>query len=373
MVNERKLYKIGQVTRLLGITSRTVRYYDQLGILPHVKRSTGGMRLFDDEDLDIIRNVRTLKKKGGIKLEAIRTNLYGKPVSAKTMVIITDGGVSVPSEFLTLFKIEVIPDHISLDGVNYDPSTESLSQFWARCKATNQSPQRVAPSVAAFQAAYQKYADQGYQQIFSIHTSSKVSNAYDNAKQAALSAPETITVSVHDTKTIGSGLGLLACQIGETVAHQEPIEQVLRFIAKQQPMSYLISMANSISDLALGNPLAIHPETQDAELAPITQLFKFKPVYSMNNVTGNLDITTCFRTIDEGVEFMLDQIAIEIAAIRGKYINCIMVTHLDMSESAKVILERVKEQYPGIQHFIQEASPTVSTLLGSQFVGISVA
>ena len=37
----KKLYKIGHLTSLLGVTPRTIRYYDQFGLLPHVKRSEG--------------------------------------------------------------------------------------------------------------------------------------------------------------------------------------------------------------------------------------------------------------------------------------------------------------------------------------------
>ena len=54
----KKLYKIGHLTSLLGVTPRTIRYYDQFGLLPHVKRSEGNVRLFDDEDIKIIKKVR---------------------------------------------------------------------------------------------------------------------------------------------------------------------------------------------------------------------------------------------------------------------------------------------------------------------------
>ena len=57
----KKLYKIGHLTKKLGITTRTVRYYDQMGLLPDVKRSEGGIRLFDDEDLGIISTIKKLQ------------------------------------------------------------------------------------------------------------------------------------------------------------------------------------------------------------------------------------------------------------------------------------------------------------------------
>ena len=61
MKKEKKLYKISQVMKLLGITGRTVRYYDQFGLLPHVKRSEGKVRLFDDKDIEVIKKIRRLQ------------------------------------------------------------------------------------------------------------------------------------------------------------------------------------------------------------------------------------------------------------------------------------------------------------------------
>ena len=59
---ERKLYKIGYLTQALGITARTIRYYEQFGLLPHVKRSDGKMRLYTDEDVSLIKEIRRLQK-----------------------------------------------------------------------------------------------------------------------------------------------------------------------------------------------------------------------------------------------------------------------------------------------------------------------
>ena len=75
MKTERKLYKIGHLTKLLGVTSRTIRYYDQFGILPHVKRSDGNVRLFDDEDLEVIKKIRHYQKVDFLPLEIIKKRL----------------------------------------------------------------------------------------------------------------------------------------------------------------------------------------------------------------------------------------------------------------------------------------------------------
>lgn len=68
--NRSKLLKIGDLARLVGVTPRTLRYYEDLGLLrPHV-RSAGKFRLYGNEQLTRLRSVLALKR-AGLGLEEI--------------------------------------------------------------------------------------------------------------------------------------------------------------------------------------------------------------------------------------------------------------------------------------------------------------
>ncbi|MCC3376367.1 MerR family transcriptional regulator [Cohnella sp. REN36] len=67
----RNLYKIGELAKLSGISSRTIDYYTGIGLLSPVKRSGGNYRLYDDETLDRIRRIELLKAQK-FSLEEIR-------------------------------------------------------------------------------------------------------------------------------------------------------------------------------------------------------------------------------------------------------------------------------------------------------------
>ena len=49
------VYTVGEMAKLLGVTASTLRYYDKEGLLPFVGRTPGGIRVFDDADLDSLR------------------------------------------------------------------------------------------------------------------------------------------------------------------------------------------------------------------------------------------------------------------------------------------------------------------------------
>ena len=40
------LYTAGEAAKILGIPVSTVRYYDKEGLIPNLKRSSSGIRLF---------------------------------------------------------------------------------------------------------------------------------------------------------------------------------------------------------------------------------------------------------------------------------------------------------------------------------------
>ena len=56
-MSETTFFKMGYVIEKLNITPRTIRYYDQLGLLPTIKRSDGQTRLFDKEDIKILKMI----------------------------------------------------------------------------------------------------------------------------------------------------------------------------------------------------------------------------------------------------------------------------------------------------------------------------
>ena len=56
-----KKYKVGQLTEAAGLTIRTIRYYDEMGLLKSSERTSGGQRIYSDADLVYIKRIMELK------------------------------------------------------------------------------------------------------------------------------------------------------------------------------------------------------------------------------------------------------------------------------------------------------------------------
>ncbi|MFD0397659.1 MerR family transcriptional regulator [Kitasatospora sp. NPDC059811] len=55
--------RIGELAERAGTTTRALRYYEQLGLLP-ARRAGNGYRAYDEEDLRLLRQIRTLQDFG---------------------------------------------------------------------------------------------------------------------------------------------------------------------------------------------------------------------------------------------------------------------------------------------------------------------
>ena len=65
------LYTIGEMSKKLGIPASTLRYYEKEQLLPCVERTTGGIRMFKESDLEFLNIINCLKK-AGVSISGIR-------------------------------------------------------------------------------------------------------------------------------------------------------------------------------------------------------------------------------------------------------------------------------------------------------------
>ncbi len=65
------MYTVGEMAKRLAIPTSTLRYYDKEGLLPFVERSSGGIRMFQEKDIEWLQVIRCMKR-AGMPLKSIR-------------------------------------------------------------------------------------------------------------------------------------------------------------------------------------------------------------------------------------------------------------------------------------------------------------
>jgi MerR family transcriptional regulator, repressor of the yfmOP operon len=75
--------RIGDVAKLAGTTPRTIRYYEELGLLPQTpERPSGGHRLYSPEEVERLREAIRLKELLGVSLEELKDLLAAEEARA---------------------------------------------------------------------------------------------------------------------------------------------------------------------------------------------------------------------------------------------------------------------------------------------------
>ncbi|HEY7150201.1 MAG TPA: MerR family transcriptional regulator [Solirubrobacterales bacterium] len=89
--------RIGEVAELTGTTPRTIRYYEELGLLPAAHgREPGSHRLYEQEDVERLRDVLRLKELLGVSLEELR-ELAAAEVARASLRREWDQGIEDPA------------------------------------------------------------------------------------------------------------------------------------------------------------------------------------------------------------------------------------------------------------------------------------
>ncbi|NIS61222.1 MAG: MerR family transcriptional regulator, partial [Proteobacteria bacterium] len=62
--NGMRYYKIGRLANLIGVSPRTIRYYEEIGLLNSIRRMEGGKRVYTDQDYQRLKFIKRLKHLG---------------------------------------------------------------------------------------------------------------------------------------------------------------------------------------------------------------------------------------------------------------------------------------------------------------------
>jgi MerR family transcriptional regulator, repressor of the yfmOP operon len=75
--------RIGEVARRVGTTPRTIRYYEEIGLLPaEGGRESGRHRVYSERDVERLRDALRLKELLGVSLDELRELLEAEETRA---------------------------------------------------------------------------------------------------------------------------------------------------------------------------------------------------------------------------------------------------------------------------------------------------
>jgi MerR family transcriptional regulator, repressor of the yfmOP operon len=110
-----RLLRIQEVASELGLTTRSIRYYEEIGLLKPAARTEGAYRLFDPDDVGRLRFIKGLRDDAGFSLAEIAALLEDETARARNRrrfrethdaderrAIIADAGARIDRQIETL-------------------------------------------------------------------------------------------------------------------------------------------------------------------------------------------------------------------------------------------------------------------------------
>jgi DNA-binding transcriptional MerR regulator len=75
-------YSIKSLAKLAGISTRTLRYYDEIGLLKPLRTNSSGYRIYGDKEVDILQQILFYKELE-LPLEQIKEIITSKDFDTK--------------------------------------------------------------------------------------------------------------------------------------------------------------------------------------------------------------------------------------------------------------------------------------------------
>jgi DNA-binding transcriptional MerR regulator len=77
---DRALIQIGEVAERTGVTQRTLRFYEEKGLLKPPSRLDGGFRLYSEEDVERVERIKRMQSLLGLSLADIKEMVEAEEV-----------------------------------------------------------------------------------------------------------------------------------------------------------------------------------------------------------------------------------------------------------------------------------------------------
>ena len=189
--------------------------------------------------------------------------------------VVTDSASDLPEDVASRLDIDVVSLTIRFGDEEFTDRVDLTPEvFWAKCKTSKTLPETSAPSVGAFQAAFERAADDGCDGVLVVTLSSLLSATYQSASLAADAVSERIAVRVIDTENVSMGQGLIAIDLAELAATGATLEELSARATALLPKSGVLGTIDTLEHLIKGGRIG-------GAKALIGQVLSIKPLVEL--------------------------------------------------------------------------------------------
>ncbi|MDD4527322.1 MAG: DegV family protein [Candidatus Margulisbacteria bacterium] len=363
----KKTYKIQDLVEIFGLTTRTLRFWEEKDLLNALLRVPGKRRVYGEDVIKRIKDIKSYKSRG-LSLEDIKIQIEKKEKKSKVkknpIRIIVGSSAGIEEVNMTKYEIDLLPSYIFLDGRKFVDGVNISEKEIADLEWIDLTTQ--APSVDDYIYIYSEMVEEGVEQIISFHPNKTYCDSIVNAKKAA-DRVKGIKIHIIDTCSFGQISELLAIITRDRLNKGALVEQVIKYLLQliADHASYLVvsSMIN-MSNLGL-----VNIEFKKIVNPLFRATMNYHPLLKMNNQIDAYELISRAGSLIDGVDDLVAQIKNEEA--KSKFpIKMVGVYYTCNKTQLNELVLYFRDQ--GISVFWQKSNFYMSAHLGTESVAVNI-
>lgn len=270
--------------------------------------------------------------------------------------IVTDSTCDLPPSLIEQYGIVVVPLYINFGDKSYRDGIDlSRREFYEKLPVSPIQPTTSVPGIGAFMEAYQSLADNGTDQIVSIHIAAKLSNTVNVARIAA-EAMGNIEITVIDSHQLTVGTGLQVLEAARIAQEGKSVPDIVAAVQDIKPRLYTFAALDTLTYLRRSGRLSSFQ-------AILGSLLSLKPLLSMSQNEITMDKV---RTHQRALNWLVNMFG------NLGQVEQVVLVHTNASTRLQDMWQRVKHLVPYIPEPLSvNVTPVLGAHLGPGVVGFT--
>lgn len=278
------------------------------------------------------------------------------------VAIVTDSCASIPESILNALNIHWVPYYIHRGKeVLRDLVTIQRESFYNWLPTAKELPTTASPGPGDYLKVYEMLAQEGVEEIVSIHMTSKGSGAYQAATTAQSMASETLPnlrITVLDTLNVSMCHGWMVIEAARSALAGKKLTEVVNEVKRLIPITRMIQTADTLKYLYMGGRIGRAKHL-------VGTLLNIKPLISMED--GVIVALGQARSRNRAYQMMVDKVEAAVGAM-GKI--KIAYVHAAALEEVEKIKDMVEKRLVCVESIITELSPALGVHTGPGTAGL---
>jgi len=270
-----------------------------------------------------------------------------------TVKVVTDSGADIPEEIVKELEIETVPYLVQFGLNSFRDGIDIQAEEIYRLLKEGVHLTTSAPFPKDFIEIYQRYDE-----IISIHISSKLSRTYESAlfAKTMVEKEKNCQIEVIDSQALVMGMGFLAILAAKMAKEGENLKEIVKTVEDSIPKIHLLGILDSLKYIEKGGRLGDAAILLEG-LRKTEKLLKIKAVLTLKK--GKVrpsGIVRLHQKKEKLIEFInsfpkVKEVAVEYATDKDR-------------EEAEDLLGKIKSLFPGITYYLSRISPVLGVHAG---------